>query len=76
MWYNDRTGAIRAGRPVRPAVQGLYQKSTAWEVNAAYASLPSLRTWYNDRTGAIRADGRPALWGNRNEEEWKWTEII
>ena len=49
MWYNDRT-RCDPGQPARPASQGLYRQSTAWEVNAAYASLPSLRTWYNDRT--------------------------
>ena len=40
-------GAIRASQP--PAAQELYWQSTAWEVNAACASLPSLRAWYNDR---------------------------
>ena len=51
VWYNDCTFVqSEAVPPLRPVSQGLYPQSTAWQVNAACAALPSLRSWYNDCT--------------------------
>ena len=46
--------------PLRPVSQGLYPQSTAWQVNAACAALPSLRSWYNDCT-FVQSEAVPPL---------------
>ena len=63
-------GAIRPGRPARPALQGLYRPATAWEVNVCVRSrfLPCACGIMIAR-GAIRQNSvgvRPALFCGMN----------
>ena len=61
VWYNDCTFVqSEAVPPLRPVSQGLYPQSTAWQVNAACAALPSLRSWYNDCTFVQSEAASPA----------------